>query len=114
LLRLDELLEIEQTIAPEHTVAIDPLGNGPQGAAIEGTSVDASFSSAVDQAGLLENAEVLGNRWPRHVEGSGKLADGGVAGRKARENGPSGWVRQRGEGQIKPRVIGNHKVTYIS
>jgi hypothetical protein len=75
--------------------------------------VHATVDFAPKQAGGLQDAQVLGDGRERNVEGRGEFGYGGVALRKARENGTARGVRKGAEGGVQGRGgtrIVNHMV----
>lgn len=73
--------------------------------------MDAAVDFALQQAGGLQHAEVLGDGGERDLEGPGDLGDGGFALGEAGENGAAGGVRQGPEDGVEGRAeIVNHVV----
>ena len=54
-----------------------------------------------NQPGGLQDPQVPGDGGLRHVEGTGQLHHRGFPEGQARQNGASGWVRQREKGRIQ-------------
>jgi hypothetical protein len=75
--------------------------------------VHATVDFAPKQAGGLQDTQVLGDGREGNVEGPGKFADGGVALRKAPENGTARRISKGAEGGVQgrgSRRIVNHTV----
>ena len=67
--------------------------------------MDAAVDFTPEQAGGFEDAQVLGDRGERDVEGSGEFGDGSFAAGQPRENGAACGVGKRSEGRIEWRVV---------
>jgi hypothetical protein len=71
--------------------------------------MDTAVDLAPQQAGGLENAQVLGDRGERDMKWGGEFADGGFALCKTRENGAAGGIGKRSKCGIQGRIV-NHMV----
>jgi hypothetical protein len=88
----------------------DPVGFNPGSGVLhrswsEAAAVDAAGDFAPEQASGFENAQVLGDRGQRDVEGRGKLGDGGFAAGQARENGAPRGIGKRPERRIERGIV---------
>ena len=77
--------------------------------------MDAAVDFTPEQARGFEDAQVLGDRGQRDVEGRGKFGDGSFAAGQPRENGAPGGIGERPErriewGVLAGRGIVNHMV----
>jgi hypothetical protein len=82
-LALGGSLEGTQALGPEDLQVTPELGDGLRSGAIEALRAVSPFG---DQAGLLQDAEVLGDRRPRDVEAAGNVADGELLARDEAED----------------------------
>jgi hypothetical protein len=75
--------------------------------------VNAAVNFALEEAGGLEDAQMLGDGGEGEGERLGELGDGGFALREAGENGAAGGIGEGGEGGVE-RGLGmvNHVVYY--
>ncbi len=101
---------------PEDAVMLDPLRRGFHGLGGQAAAVDAAVDFAREQAGGFEDAEVLGDGGKGKGKGSGEFGDGGLALRKAGEDGAAGGVGEGGKGGVEGSGgrcgIVNHTVYY--
>jgi hypothetical protein len=67
----------------------------------ESAAVDAAVDFALEEAGGLEDAKVLGDGGKGEREGFGKLGDGGFTLREAGEDGAAGGIGEGGEGGVE-------------
>jgi len=77
----------------------------------EGLGLEAAWpalcvAAAGNQAGALEDLEVLGDGGLADGEGCGELGDGGLTGGEASEDGAPGGIGEGGEGGVE--AIGGH------
>ena len=73
----------------------------------------AALDFALEKAGGLQHAEVLGDGRKRDVEGRGEFGNGGFAQCETSQNGAAGGVGERAEGGVqgcRARDIFNHIV----
>jgi hypothetical protein len=95
---------------PELPVVRDPRERVAHGRGVERCTPHASFLLDGGEPGTLQHAHVLGDGRERHREAGRELADGVVAGGKARENVAARGVGEGGEGVVeRPRMV-NHMV----
>src|SRR5262249_29566913 len=76
---LEEVCERVEAVGPEAAVARDPVVGGAQAGAAQAAARHAAVPAAVDEAGGLEDAQVLGDRGQRHGERRRQLADAVLA-----------------------------------
>ena len=107
---LDVALERVELSGPERVVRLDPFRGFAHWRCVELAPTHASFPRALDEACALEHAKVFGDGGPRDAKRRGEIADGGFAGREAREESAPGGVGEGGEREVES-VIGNHSVT---
>ena len=67
-----------EPVLPERLVVGDPVGGGAHGSGHEAAVVHAPFATAGEQAGALEDAEVLRDRRQRHAERARELRNRSV------------------------------------
>ena len=70
--------------------------------------MDASLFLSNEQAGFLEDAQMLGDGRKGHVERLRQLADGPASQGHASEDGAAGRIGEGGEGAVDGRWILNH------
>jgi hypothetical protein len=86
-LHLTEItLQPVETLIPEGAIALEPIAGILEAAWSDAARAPLRLAAALDEPGALENLEVLGDGRPAHLEGLGKLADRGLAERKASED----------------------------
>jgi hypothetical protein len=100
-----------ELVFPEGAIVFDPLSRVFHWFRREAAAVDATVDFATEQAGGLENAQMLGNGWERDIERSGQFRDGRFALGKAGKDGAASRVGECAKGGIqKRRRIVNHMV----
>jgi hypothetical protein len=98
---------------PEDAIVLDPLRGGLHRLRGEAAAVDAAVDFALEEAGGLENAEMLGDGGKGEWKRFGKLSDGRFALGEAGENGATRGIGKRGEGGVERDCgIVNHMVYY--
>jgi hypothetical protein len=95
---------------PELPVVRDPRERVAHGRGVERCTPHASFLLDGGEPGTLQHAHVLGDGRERHREAGRELADGVVAGGKARENVAARGVGEGGEGVVEGPGTVNHMV----
>jgi hypothetical protein len=108
LLLVSGLLEIAaerlEALLPELPIVSDPVGGGPQRAALQPAVVDASVARARQQAGSLEHAQVARDRGEGDGERARELRHRDVRRlREPRQDRAAGRVRERAEGGVQRR-----------
>jgi hypothetical protein len=103
-------IEGGKLVFPEHAVLRDPLFGGFQRLGRELALADASGLFLGDEAGALEDAEVLHDCRQRHAVGPGEFGDGGLAEHKSGEDGAAGGIGKGTEGGVESSGIVNHMV----
>src|SRR5262245_29994026 len=98
---LDVALQRVELAGPECAVGLDPFGCFAHRRGVQLTAADASIADALDQAGALEDAKMLGDGGARDAEWRSEIADGGFAAGEPRENGASRGVGKGGEGEVE-------------
>jgi len=99
-----------ELLLPEPAVAVDPGGRLAHRARDEAAAPAAALAAALEQAGALQHAQVLGDRRQGHAERVGQLADGRLAGPQPRQDGAPRRVREGREGIAQDRFMVNHMV----
>ena len=73
--------------------------------------MDAAVNLPLQQTRRFQHAQVLGNRWKRHVKRLGKLGNFGFAARQPREDGAARGIGERAESGVQRIAeIVNHTV----
>jgi hypothetical protein len=72
--------------------------------------VDAAVDFAVEQAGGFKDAQVLGDRGQRDVEGRGKFGDGSFAAGQPREDGAPRGIGKGPERRIERSVVAGDRI----
>jgi hypothetical protein len=72
--------------------------------------VDAAVDFTPEQARGFEDAQVLGDRRERNVEGRSKFADGGFAAGQPPENGTPCGIGKRPERRIERAVVAGDRI----
>ncbi len=98
--------EAIEALLPDDSIFFDPIGDLLERGGLEAAGAPLSFAAAGDEAGALEDFEVLGDGGHAHVEGGGEFGDGGFAGDEAGEDGAAGGIGESGEGGAE--MIGGH------
>jgi hypothetical protein len=100
-----------ELVFPEGAIVFDPLGRVFHRFRREAAAVDATVDFATEQAGGLEDAQMLRNGWERDIERSGQFRDGRFALGKAGKDSAASRVGECAKGGIqKRRRIVNHMV----
>src|SRR5688572_13706839 len=95
--------EAAQAILPEDSVTGEPTERRAQRCRIDLAAAHAALRLDVDQAGVLEHAEMSRDRGQAHSVRRRELAHGGGAPGELLEDGPSNRVSQRGEDRVEVR-----------
>jgi hypothetical protein len=99
---VEECFESVQLKVPQAFIERQPFEGAPQRYGDQATAALAALQAPFDQAGALEDAEVLRHRWQRHVERLGQRQRGRIAfGRQPRENAASRRIGQRAEDAVE-------------
>src|SRR6185369_2700248 len=109
LLHLQVLHKIFQPIEaafPEDAVALDPIGDLPQGLRLEPARPPLRMAAARDQPGALQHLEMLGDRGRADGERCRQLLHRGLARYEPRQDGPACGIREGREGGAE--VIRRH------
>jgi hypothetical protein len=102
-------LQAIEARVPEVFVTVQPVARFLQRHAFQAAAHDAARLVTLDQAGIVENAEVLDEPRQRHVERRGKLADRPRAVAQRREDRAARGIGQRTEHCVERAcVIVNH------
>ena len=100
---------------PHRSVLLGPGRHLLERCCIETARPELRLSATHDQAGLLENLEVLGDGWQGQLEGFSELVDGRLALGKPREHRAPGGVRECREGGVEPLIRGgSHRAPYFT
>src|SRR5438445_9487365 len=101
LVRLFQILRqaIERAL-PEFSILFDPAHGLLHWFCFQIQLVDATVAPASKEPGLLENAQMFGNRRERHRVGSSEIGDAAVPSGEVSEDAPAGRVGQGGEGPV--------------
>jgi hypothetical protein len=86
---------------PEAAVVRDPAGGAGERRAPEPAVVGPAPALAGEQAGALEDAQVLGDRRQRDAERRRELGHGGLARRETRQHRPPRGIGERAEGRVE-------------
>jgi len=102
-----------QLLLPEPPVAGDPACRLFEGLGDQAAAVDTAMLLAGEESRLFENPEVLRDSGKRDGKRFREPGDRRLPARQSGEDGPAGWVRQRGEGGVQGvmRIV-NHEVKY--
>ena len=104
-------VQAPEVALPKLAVALQPFGGSREGLGFEAAWAALCVAAAGNQAGALEDLEVLGDGGLAHGEGLGELGDGGLAGGEACEDGATGGIGEGGEGGVE--AVGGHLcITY--
>src|SRR5205085_1157075 len=85
-------------------LAFEPVSGLGEGLRIHGEEVGASFDAAAEQAGVLQHAQVLGDRRQGHVVWLRHLADGGLAFAELLDDRAARGIRERREDEVEQRI----------
>src|SRR5665213_252292 len=92
------LVEAVEALLPEPAVVVEPVEGALQLPGFQPRRTPLRIAAAGDEAGLLQNFEVLRNRRLADLEGFGKLFDRGLAGSEAGQDRAPGGVGESGKG----------------
>src|SRR5579863_7553735 len=95
-----------QALFPEDAIFLQPIGGAFEGGGFEAARTELRVAAAGDEAGVLQDFEMLGDGGQAHVERFGEFCDRGLSGREAREDGAPRGVGKGGESQAE--VVGGH------
>src|SRR3954452_11243449 len=98
---IEPLFQRVEAGVPEAAVALEPLGGIAHRRAAQSRRAQLRGPPALDQAGALEDAQVLGDGLQRDRERRGELVHRGLALDEPREDRPPGRVGQGGEGRAE-------------
>jgi len=90
-----------ETVTPEAAVGVEPLGRFYEGRPVEAVHAVLPALFGSDQIGVLEDAQVPGDRRKRNIEGLSELAGCTFLKGKLGNDGPAGGIGEGSEGQIK-------------
>ena len=110
----EESSQVVELVLPEDAVEGEPIGGLLHGSDGEAAHADSAGFSLLDEAGLLENVEVLEDRRHGDVVRAGEFRDGGVSVLQGEEDGSTRGIAECGEGCVEAGQILNHKVMYYS
>src|SRR4051794_18834782 len=82
---------------PELAVTVQPVGRCAESSAIKARRPQLRFPASRDEAGVLEDLDVLGHRLKAQLEGFGELVDRRFAIRQPGQDRPPCRIGQRGE-----------------
>jgi hypothetical protein len=94
---------------PELPVVRDPPGGARERRGRQPAVMDPAVARARDQAGVLENAKVLGNGRQRDVERLGELGHGRLAVGEARHHRAPGGIGERAKRRVEGARRGCHR-----
>jgi hypothetical protein len=95
-----------ELVLPEDAIVLDPAGGVFHGLGSEAAAVDAAVDFAAQQAGALQDAQMLGHGRERDVEGRGELGDCSFAEGQAGEDGSAGGIGEGAEGGVEQGGVG--------
>src|SRR5262249_2767740 len=105
---LDDAAERVQPGFPCLAVLVDPFRGGLQRRGLQPAGTPLGVTAPGDEAGPLENLQVLRDGLEAHGERLGQLADRRVTGGQARQDRPPGAIGERGEGGIELVLVERH------
>ena len=86
-------MELPEAVVPEAVVEGDPVADGGEAVGAEVVEALAALALLGDEAGVEEDAEVLGDGGSAHVEVGGEVVDGAVGvGEEAEHAAPGGMA----------------------
>jgi len=92
------IVQALEAFLPVPAVMFEPVIGGLEGGCLEAAGTPLGLAPAGDEPGSLQDLEMLGDGGKGHLERGSDLADRGLTGGKALEDGTPRWVRQGGEG----------------
>jgi hypothetical protein len=95
---------------PEDAIRLNPGGGVLHRSWSKAAAVDAAVDFAVEQAGGFKDAQVLGDRGQRDVEGRGKFGDGSFAAGQPREDGAPRGIGKGPERRIERSVVAGDRI----
>ncbi len=111
LLVLQERAQAIELRVPEFLVALEPLERALQRASFQLAAHHAAGLRPLDEARILQNAQMLDDARQRHAERLGQFAHRALALAEPDQHGPARRVGERAEDGVEPaRRIVNHKV----
>jgi len=110
---LQKLLQGVELSFPKLLIVVDPGSSVLQRSWCEPAPVEASVNFASQQTAGFQNAQVLGNRRKRHLEGCCERFDSSFAGTEASQDSAPRGIGECGERGIQRSLgIVNHTVYY--
>ena len=98
---LKKFAEVVELVLPEDAVEGEPVGSLLHGGNGETAHADTTGFFLLDEAGLLENVEVLKDGGHRDAVGACQFGDGGVAALQCGEDGSTRRVAEGSEGAVE-------------
>src|SRR5579863_892238 len=83
-----------QALLPMAAVLLHPVGHVLERRRLEAAGAPLGVAAAADEPGFLQHLQMLGDGGLADLEGGREFGDGGLAGGEARQDGPTGRVRQ--------------------
>ena len=97
----EKFAEVVELVLPEDAVEGEPVGGLLHGSHGETAHADTAGFFLLDEAGLLEDVEVLEDGGHGDVVRAGQFGDGGVSALKGGEDGSTGGVAEGREGGVE-------------
>ena len=98
---VEQCLKTLHPARPEPLARLQPVRGFGQWPRIQAQVMVAARAPAYDEAGALQDADVLGDRIERDVERLGQLRDPRLAGGEALQDLPAGLVREGHQGVVE-------------
>lgn len=108
---LEEGFEVGELVRPEKAVVLEPTIDGAEGLRVETVKAVAADALFVDEMGVAEQAEVLGDGRAGDWEGASDLSRGLMALAKEVEDGAAGGIGEGAEdgiGRMGNRVVSHN------
>ena len=92
-----------ELLFPEAPVVRDPIRGALHCSRLQAATAHAAVFCRADQAGALEDVQMLRESGKGNRKGCGQIADARLAAREARQDGAANGVGERGKGGVKRR-----------
>jgi hypothetical protein len=110
---LQVIVEAIEGLFPELAIALEPMGGILEGLDFEATGTPLGLPAAGDQAGVLEDFQVLGDCWESHLERPGEVVDRGFAAAEMGEDGTARGIGKGGESGGEVVLCGLHCTDWL-
>ena len=108
---IEQRVEALEVGFPDAAVLLEPFGGVSDRLGFEAAGASLGVATSRDEAGTLEDFEVLRDGGLGHGKGFDQLVDGGIAGGEAGEDSAASGIGESGESGVE-LVGGSHFITF--